>query len=146
MGVVDHPIQEGIGRRRVFHLPVPLLHRQLADQDRTGLPISVFRYFQQVIALPRGDNFKSEVFQDKKLYFFKLFQLIKPAAVQSPLLKLIQQPNHTPVLDASLLAARLLAQRTTYLAFAAASWPCSQDILAVGNVMPVQKLAHLFGL
>ena len=81
VGVVHEPVQDGVGERIVADAGVPLVGRQLADDNRGGLSVAIIHDFHQVVAVRRFQRFQPPVIDDQQLYFGQLPELFAIAAI-----------------------------------------------------------------
>lgn len=98
---MHQPVQDRIRCRRVLHQTMPLIYRELADHYRAALPVTILHDFKQIIALRRRQRLQSQIVKYQYLHFLQVFQMLQPAAVNSPLRQQFQQTTCTPVLNAS---------------------------------------------
>ena len=67
MGVVDEPIQDGVGECGVSHDRVPVLDGQLAGDEGGASAVAVFEDLEEITALGVGEWSEAEVIEDEEL-------------------------------------------------------------------------------
>ena len=61
VGVVDEPVEDGIGERRAANDLVPLLHRHLAGDNGRTAPVPVLQDLQHFLAFWLGQHRQAPV-------------------------------------------------------------------------------------
>ena len=95
MGVVDEPVQHGVGDGRIADDLVPVLDRHLAGDDGRAALVPVVHDLQQVAALLAGERRQAPIVQDQQLH---------PA-------ERLQQPSIAPVAAGQASASSSLGTR-----------------------------------
>ena len=68
VGVVDEPVENGVGESRFSDTLVPEVDRILAgDQGGAGLP-AVFEDFEEIVSLVLGQRQKTQIVQNQKIH------------------------------------------------------------------------------
>lgn len=74
MGVVDEPVEDGVGVGLVADDLMPCGHRKLAGDDGRAAPVALLEDLQEVMAGPGVERFEAPVIQDQELHAAELGQ------------------------------------------------------------------------
>jgi len=127
VSVVDQAIEDGVGDGRIGDDLVPLLDRHLAgDHGRTAL-MAVIDHFEKIAALLAGERGESPVIEDEKIDARERLEQASIASVATGEREGLEQPGKTMIEDGTIIAAGLVAERTSNPALAGAGQ--ARDIL-----------------
>ena len=65
MGIVDEPVENGVGECRIADGLVPVIDRQLAGDDCRATTVAVFEDFQQIPPLCRCEHGQPPIIEDQ---------------------------------------------------------------------------------
>jgi hypothetical protein len=66
---MNHPIQDGIGNRRIPDVIVPVFYRELAGNKGRRNAVAVFDHFEKVSSFRVGQGGQAQVIQDEEMRF-----------------------------------------------------------------------------
>src|SRR6266849_9975641 len=67
MGIVDDPVEDGVGKGRLADQVVPAVDRDLAGDKRGAAAVAVFDDFQHVMALLGPKGLETPIVEDQQL-------------------------------------------------------------------------------
>lgn len=129
MGVVNQPIQDGVGQGRVLHGSMPGFYRQLAGYDGGFAVIAFFDNLQEFPLFFVGQRGDEEVVQDQDLAFVDWCDESGVAAIEPGNRNLLEQSGDSLIQGRVAVATGLLRQGAGEVAFAGPGWSGHQDIV-----------------
>ena len=81
MGIVDQPVEDGVGEGGLVDDVVPCLDRKLAGDDRRSCAVAILDGFHQISALSGGQPIRSPVVQDQEIGFDELPEEAREASI-----------------------------------------------------------------
>ena len=81
MGIVDQPIEDGVGIGRIADDLVPYRYWQLTDDDRRAASVTLLEDFEQVVPRPGVERFEPPVVEDQQLDAAELGQDLGMTAI-----------------------------------------------------------------
>ena len=113
MGVVDEAVQDGIGVDRISDQLMPSRHGELTGDKGRAPATSVFEYFEQVVPGIAVKRFEAPVVEDEKFDARQALHARGDPAIALGKCQFLDQPWQPCVEDRAVVAARLVAERTT---------------------------------
>jgi hypothetical protein len=129
--VVDEPVENGVGNRRVGEHFVPVLHVDLAGDDRRTAPLPIVEDLQQIAALVRRDVSEPPVVEDQQRRAGDGLEQPCVPAVAARQRQRVEQPWHTVVENRAIVPARLVAKGTCQPTFAEPGFADDDQILVL---------------
>ena len=120
VGVVDEPVQEGVGHRWIRDHFVPRANGKLAGDEGGAVAVPVIEDLQKLTALAFIDLDQAPVVNDQHLDLGDLFEQLRQAAIGRGAAQGPKQCRRIEVERPVDFAARLVCQRTSDEGFAAA--------------------------
>src|SRR5579871_216884 len=127
------PIEDGVGEGWIVEVGVPVIHRQLAGDERSLAADAVVEDFEQVGALGLADGREGEVIEDEQIGASELLQAPAEAAVAVGDAQFFEQTAEAGVEHREALAAGSLAERTREPGLAEAGGAGDEDVVAGAN-------------
>jgi hypothetical protein len=128
MGVVDEPVEDGIGEGRVADDVVPGVDGQLACDDGGGAAVAVLEDFQQVTAFAGGECGKAPVVEDQQVGAGDNLQRSGVATVATGERQRFEEARDAVIEDAAPVPAGLLAEGAGKPAFSQACGACCRRL------------------
>ncbi len=94
MGVVDDPVEDGVGDRGLADHVVPLGDGQLGGDERGFSPVAFLEDFQQIEALLIVEAVGAPVVEDQKLDAGELVDETWEAAIEASHGQIFEQARH----------------------------------------------------
>ena len=113
VGVVDEPVEDGVGDRRIADRFMPMLDRELAGHDRRTASVAVVDDLQQVAALIRRQVGQPPVVEDQQLRARDALEQPGVAAITACERQGIEQPWHAMVEHRAIVTAGLVCEWTS---------------------------------
>ena len=121
VGVVDEPIEDGVGDGGVADDFIPLADRHLAGDDDRAHLVAVIDDFQQIAALLGVQRLRPPIVQDEQVHLRDLAQHSGVAAIGPCQSEGREQPRHAVIGGREVLPARFLTEGAGKPAFAYAA-------------------------
>ena len=110
MGVVDDPIEYGVGECRLADDIVPCVNRQLAgEHDRAGA-VAVFDDFHEIASLRRGQPVRPPVIEDQQVGADELPEQAREASIAMGEFELGEEARQTAIEDGPAVATGFLTE------------------------------------
>src|SRR5215472_4993754 len=110
IGVVDDPIEDGVGQGGIADKFVPAIDRKLTGDDQRAGVVAILDDLQQVALLLGQQRFGSPIVEDKKIDAAELAYQLGVATVTACQCQQGEQPRDTLVEHREVLPARLVAE------------------------------------
>jgi hypothetical protein len=121
VGMVDQPVEDGIAKGRVAHEVMPILHRDLARDERGPTPGPILDDFQEIAAFTIPERRQAPVIENEQLRFRELLEQSAVGAVGARADQVLaQQARHPRIADTMPLATGTLPERAREPRFARA--------------------------
>src|SRR3974390_747429 len=143
VGIVDQPIQDGVGYRGVVNHAVPFLHRELTGDEGGAQPVAIIEDLQQVSILFAGHGGHSEVVDYDHGSSRQLFEQLEQAAVGLSVLQFTKQFRRVVITDAVTIAARLVGQSASQVSFSRAGRSGDEAVVMLGYPLRSAQLLDL---
>ena len=111
MGVVDEPIQDGVGVGRIADDFMPALDRELRGHHRGSAPITFLEDFEEVMPGGGVEGLQSPIVEDQKVSAAEVAEKAGMASIAARQREILEQPRHALVEDRPVVATRLVAER-----------------------------------
>ena len=111
MGVVDEPIQDGVGDGRIGDQFVLVLDGELAGHDGGGASMPVVEDLQEITLLVGCERRQAPVIQDQERDACQGFEEATVASITAREQQGVEQPGQAIVEDGAIVAAGLVAER-----------------------------------
>ena len=67
MGIVDEAVEHGVGIGGISNEQMPLVHGELAGDDRGTMTVAIFEDFQEVVTGTGVERLKPPVIEDQQI-------------------------------------------------------------------------------
>jgi hypothetical protein len=131
VGVVGDTIEDGVGVGRIANQLVPFIDGDLAGDDSRSPTMAFFEDFEEVMTGGGIERFQTPVIKDEQLHAAERPQQTSIAAVATRESKIGEEFGHALVVDGTIVATGLVAERASEPAFADAG-RAAQDQVLVG--------------
>src|SRR5256885_5882382 len=112
MGVVDEPVEDGVGDGRIGDGLVPVIDRELAGHDGRAAIVPIVDDLQQIATLIMRQRGEPPVVEDQEFDACKRFEQPPMTAITACYRQGIEQPWHTLIEDGAIVSAGLVTERT----------------------------------
>src|SRR6266508_3729952 len=131
VGVVHEAVENGIGDGWVADDLVPVVDGKLAGDDGRGASVAIVHDLEQVAAPLGGHWSEPPVVEDEKLDAAEGLEQPFVASVAAAERQGIEQPRQALIEDGAVVAACLVAERTSDPALAHAGWADDEKIVVL---------------
>jgi hypothetical protein len=112
VGVVDEPVEDGVGDGRVGDHLVPVIDRQLAGHDGRAAIMPIVDDLQQIATLILRQGCEPPVVEDQELDAGQRFEQTPITTITARQRQSLEQPRHALIKHGAIVAAGLVAERT----------------------------------
>src|SRR3990172_5239787 len=131
VGVVNEPVENGVGQGAVADHLVPVFDRKLAGDQGGSVDVAVVHDLQQVAALVVVQGGQTPVVDDEQVRLGQCGQELQVPSLSLGLEDLAEQPGSPAVDDVESVATRLLAESACEVGLAGTGGADDQNIVVV---------------
>lgn len=142
VGVVDDPVEDGIGQGGVSDGPVPVLERELTCDKGSASAGPIFQDLEQVVTLPLGKRGESVVVEDQEIGLLQSVHERGIGPVAASESEGIEQSSEPEVPTGEALPARGLGQGTRQEGLPRSGGPVDQDDLMPADPVAAREAEH----
>ena len=121
VGIVDDAIENRVGVGRIADEIVPFVDRNLAGDDGRSAAVSLFEYFEEVVARGGIERLKTPIVEDEQLHATEGTQDAGIAAIAAGEREIGKQLGKALVEDGAIVATSLVTERRSNRAVFASS-------------------------
>src|SRR6266446_3046596 len=121
MGVVNDPVEDGVGEGRLADQLMPAVDRDLAGDQGGAAAVAVFDDFQHVVALLGPERLKAPIIEDEELDAAERPHQTRVSPVAAGEREIAEHPGRPLIEHRAVVATGLVAERTGQPAFADAA-------------------------
>jgi hypothetical protein len=129
MGIVEQPIADGVGQRRLPEVVMPLAGWQLARDDGRAAAVAVLENLKEIAPLLILHGCEAPVIEDEDVHAGELAEQPAVAAVGASEREIVEEPGSPAVVRAVAATAGVVGQRTGDEALPGAGGAGDQDLL-----------------
>ena len=143
VGVVNDPIEDGVGQRWVAHDLVPAIHRKLTGDDQRAGVVAIFDDLEQVALLLRRQRLWPPIVQDQQIDAAQMPHQLGVTTIASCQCQRRKQTRDALVENREVLPAGFVAEGASKPRFSDAARtgqetvPMFADPIAAGKPMPL---------
>jgi hypothetical protein len=139
---VDQAIEDGVGERRIFQIGMPLLHRQLAGDERGATIVAIIQDLQEVASDRIRQRREAEVIYDQQIGLGELSQEGGLALQRRMPEQLVHEARDAEAAHAVIGSTGGVADGARNEALADASGTCQQDVQMLTDPGEVRDLGE----
>src|SRR2546425_9800243 len=128
MGIVEQPIADGVGQRRLPEVVMPLAGWELARDDRRAATAAVFENLEEIAPLLVLHGGQAPVVEHEDVHAGELAQQLAVATIGAGELEVVEEPGGPAVVRAVATTAGVVSQRTGDEALPGAGGAGDQDL------------------
>ena len=151
MGVVNEPVEDGVGISRVANEGVPFVDRDLTGEDCRAAPIAFFEDLVEVTTGTGVERFEAPIVEDEELDAGETAQDAGIAAITAGEREFGEELGNPLIENRAVIAAGLVTQGTSKPRFAHAGRPAQNQIivrvdpLAIGELLEQSAVEAAWG-
>src|SRR6266508_1636828 len=130
VSVVQEPVEDGVGERRIADVVVPMIERQLAGEKGGASADAVVEQFEQIVALVRSDGRNGEVVDQHEVDLGDGSEAFTEAAIGVTQAQFLEQSRRTQVQRGQTLATGLVGESASEEGLAATGSAVNDQILS----------------
>src|SRR4030095_1068353 len=128
MGIVEQPIADGVGQRRLPGVVMPLARGELARDDRRAAAVAVLENLKEIAPLLILHGREAPVVENEDIHARELAEQTAVTAVGAREREVVEEPGGPAVVRAVAATAGVVGQRTGDEALPGAGGAGDQDL------------------
>src|SRR5947208_182267 len=136
MGVVDDPIEDGVGEGRLADQVVPAVDRALAGDQGGAAAVAFFDDFQHVVALLGPKRLEAPIVEDQELDAAERAHQARVAAIAAGEREITEHAGRALIEHRAVVAAGFVAEGAGKPAFADTGRPFDDQVLRLLDPRP----------
>jgi hypothetical protein len=140
MGIMDETVHDGVRVGRIADDLVPSVDWKLRGDDRRSAAVALFEDFEQIMARGSVERFEAPIVEDEQIATAEGAQQAPVAAVAARQGEILEQPRDALVENRVVVAASLVAERTSEPAFSGSGWTNERQIIVGLDPLALSKL------
>ena len=118
MGIVNDPVEDGVGESGLADQVMPAVDRDLAGDQGGAAAVTIFHDLKHVVTLLGSEGFEPPIVEDQQLDAAEGAHQSREAAIAASERKIAEHPRHALIKHRPVVAAGLLTEGTSQPAFA----------------------------
>src|SRR5712691_9278033 len=136
MGVVDDPVEDGIGKGRLADQVMPAIDRELAGDQGGAAAVAVLDDLEQIVALLGPERLQAPIVEDQELDAAERAHQAGVAAVAAGEREIAEHAGRALIKHRAIVAAGFVAEGTGQPAFADTGRPFDDQVLCLLDPAP----------